>query len=78
MSTAPVCLCCRSFYDGAMTAPRYAGPFVGVIGEEDLLKPTPARLGWLVLGLAGALVVGFALGLIIPRRRERRRQVGVR
>lgn len=40
-----------------------------VIGDEDLLQPTPIRIGWLVLGLAGAVTVGFVIGLAAPRRR---------
>lgn len=39
-----------------------------VIGDEDLLRPTPVRIGWLLLGLIGALVLGFVLGLTAPRR----------
>lgn len=56
------------FYDGRMTGSRYEGPFVKVIGDEDLLRPTPVRIGWLLLGLIGALVLGFVLGLTAPRR----------
>ncbi|MDO5498663.1 MAG: hypothetical protein Q4F67_03165 [Propionibacteriaceae bacterium] len=48
---------------------RYDGPFVHVIGDEDLLKPTPVRIGWLLAGLALAIGLGFALGLAQPRRR---------
>lgn len=52
-----------------MNGSRYEGPFVKVIGDEDLLQPTPVRIGWLLVGLAGALGLGFALGLALPRRR---------
>lgn len=52
-----------------MAAPHYEGPFATMIGEEDLLTPTPLRLGWLLLGLAGAVALGFVLGLTLPRRR---------
>ncbi|HHV21391.1 MAG TPA: hypothetical protein GXZ30_07630 [Propionibacterium sp.] len=51
-----------------MTGSRYEGPFVKVIGEEDLLQPTPRRIGWLIFGLVGAVLVGFAIGLAAPRR----------
>lgn len=51
-----------------MTGSRYEGPFAKVIGDEDLLQPTPSRIGWLVLGLAGALLLGFIIGLTAPRR----------
>ncbi|WP_432559389.1 hypothetical protein [Granulicoccus sp. GXG6511] len=51
-----------------MTGSRYEGPFVKVIGDEDLLQPTPLRIGWLIVGLIGAIVLGFAIGLAAPRR----------
>lgn len=51
-----------------MTGPHYEGPLAGVIGEEDLLQPTPKRIGWLLVGLVAAVAVGFALGLLRPRR----------
>lgn len=53
-----------------MAAPRYEGPFVRLIGDEDLLRPTAPRIGWLVLGLLGAVVLGFLIGLALPRRRR--------
>lgn len=40
-----------------------------MLGDEDLLHPTAPRIGWLLLGLAGAVLLGFLLGLAIPRRR---------
>lgn len=52
-----------------MAAPRYEGPFAGMIGDEDLLRPTVPRIGWLLLGLAVAVLLGFLIGLAIPRRR---------
>ncbi|MDO5682244.1 MAG: hypothetical protein Q4G46_05385 [Propionibacteriaceae bacterium] len=51
-----------------MSRDSYQGPFVKVIGDEDLLQPTPVRIGWLLLGLIGAVAVGFAIGLAAPRR----------
>lgn len=54
-----------------MTAPRYEGPFVGMIGEEDLLQPTPRRIGWLIAGLGAAVILGFAVGMAWPRRLQR-------
>lgn len=51
-----------------MTGSRYEGPFVKAIGDEDLLQPTPIRIGWLLLGLLGALILGFVIGLTAPRR----------
>lgn len=51
---------------------RYHGPFVPLIGEQDLLRPTPSRLLWLGLGLTVAVLLGFAIGLAQPRRVSRR------
>lgn len=42
---------------------------MNALGDEDLLQPTPSRIGWLVLGLVGAVVLGFTIGLAAPRRR---------
>ncbi|WP_425310795.1 hypothetical protein AADG42_19125 [Ammonicoccus fulvus] len=53
-----------------MKSQRYEGPFVTMIGEEDLLQPTPRRIGWLLMGLVLALVFGFAVGLAWPRKRR--------
>ncbi|WP_166646773.1 hypothetical protein [Enemella evansiae] len=47
---------------------RYRGPFRPLIGDEDLLRPTPSRMVWLGLGLLAAIVLGFAIGLTQPRR----------
>lgn len=55
-----------------MKGSRYEGPFVSVIGDEDLLRPTPVRIGWLLLGLLGALMLGFVIGLTAPRRNPTR------
>jgi hypothetical protein len=52
-----------------MAPPRYEGPLAEMIGDEDVLRPTALRIGWLLLGLVGAVLVGFAIGLAIPRRR---------
>lgn len=52
-----------------MAAPRYEGPFAEMIGDEDLLLPTAPRVGWLLLGLLGAVGLGFLIGLAMPRRR---------
>ena len=62
-------LMAQPFYDGAMTRSRYEGSFARVIGDEDLLQPTSTRIRWLLLGLVGALIVGFAIGLAAPRQR---------
>lgn len=59
-----------------MAAPRYEGPFADMIGNEDLLRPTAPRVGWLLLGLAGAVLLGFLVGLAIPRRRAARLEAG--
>lgn len=47
---------------------RYRGPFTPLIGDEDLLRPTPSRLVWLGIGLLAAILLGFAIGLAQPRR----------
>ncbi|NNG20093.1 hypothetical protein HJ590_11020 [Naumannella sp. ID2617S] len=51
----------------------YHGPFARVIGNEDLLRPTPSRLVWLGVGLAAAVLLGFVVGLTQPRRSQARR-----
>jgi hypothetical protein len=51
-----------------MTTPHYEGPLAGAIGDEDLLQPTPLRFGWLLVGLLGAVALGFVFGLTLPRR----------
>lgn len=52
-----------------MAAPRYEGPFAEMVGDKDLLRPTAPRIGWLLLGLVGAVMLGFLIGLAWPRRR---------
>lgn len=41
---------------------------MSVIGDDDLLWPTPMRICWLLAGLVSALTLGFLLGMILPRR----------
>lgn len=55
-----------------MSSQRYEGPFAAMIGEEDLLQPTPRRIGWLVVGLGLAVIFGFIVGMAWPRRQQRR------
>lgn len=54
-----------------MSDKPYHGPFQEMIGSEDLLRPTPARVTWLLVGLVGALGLGFVLGLMRPRMAQR-------